>query len=196
MKKNILSRVAMLATLICVTGMAQGAENEAAMKDFGTFVYDVDKNFGNFFSEKNRTTFNAYIITLEKIFSDFKRKAEASITRGNNDDLAKEINDLTDYAIRQFTIAYNIMRKYNGKTSNEAMAFGTEFERDFNTEKVFAEIILKLRALLKKATEANERALMAKTETVITMIDKKRKEWSAKQKWTLLNGLIHRMNCK
>jgi N-acetylglucosamine-6-phosphate deacetylase len=196
MKKSTLSRIALLATLICVTGITYGAENETSMKDFGTFVYEMDKNFANFFSQNNKTTFNTYIITLEKLFNDFKRKAEVAITRGNNDALAKEINDLVDYAIRQFTVAYNIMKKYNGKSSNEAMAFGAEIERDFNTEKIFAEIIVKLKVLKDKADKANECTLVKKIESIIMMIDKKRKEWSAKQRLALLTGLTYRMNCK
>lgn len=196
MKKNILSRVAMLATLICVTGMAHAAENETAMKDFGTFVYEMDGKFATFFSQNNKTPFNTYIIDLEKLFNDFKRKADAAITRGNNDALAKDINDLTDYAIRQFTIAYNIMKKYNGRPSSESMAFGAEIERDFNTEKIFAEIIIKLKALQTKADKAKECDLLKKINTVIMMIDKKRKEWNAKQRLTLLAGLTYRMNCK
>lgn len=175
MKKNILGRVALLATLICVTGVAQGAENESSMQEFGTFVYEMDKNFTNFFSQSNKTPFNTYIITLEKLFNDFKRKAEASITRGNNDAVAKEINDLVDYAIRQFTIAYNIMKKYNGKPSSDAIAFGTEIERDFNTEKIFAEIIVKLKVLKDKTDKATDCALIKKIESIITMIDKKEK---------------------
>lgn len=196
MKKNILGRVAMLATLICVTGMAHGAENEATMQDFGAFVYSVDGQFTNFFSQNNKTPFNTYIIALDKLFNDFKRKVETVITRGNGDALAQEINDLIDYAIRQFTVACNIMKKYNGRPANEAYAFGTEIQRDFNTEKVFGEIVAKLKVLKTKAIQANECGLAKKIETIITMIDKKRKEWGAKKELTLLSGLTYRMNCK
>ena len=196
MKKSLLSRVALLATLISMTGIAYGTEHETTMQNFGAFVYEVERHFTDFFSQTNKTSFATYITALEKLFTDFKRKIEAAISRGANDELTKEINDLVDYALRQFSIACNIMKKYNGKPSSEAANFGTEIKRDFNTEKVFGEIVAKLKVLKCKAVQIGDDALTKKIETIITMIEKKRKEWNAKSDWSLLAGLSHRMSCK
>lgn len=196
MKKSLFSRVALLATLISITGIAHAAENEATMKDFGAFVLAVEEKFTNFFSQTNKTSFNAYIIALENLFNDFKRKIEATISRGTSDDLTKEINDVIDYALRQFNIACNIMKKYNGKPSSEAPNFGAEIKRDFNTDKVFGEIVAKLKVLKCKATQANEEELAKKIEMVIKMIEQKRKAWNTKSDWSLLAGLSYRMGCK
>lgn len=196
MKKSLFSRVALLATLISITGIANGAENEATMQDFGTFVYAVERNFTDFFSTTNKTPFATCITALEKLFTDFKKKIEVTISRSTSNGLTKEINDLIDYALHHFNSACTIMKKYNGKPSSEAANFGTEFKRSFNTEKVFGEIIAKLKVLKCKATEAGETDLCKKIETVTTMIEKKRKEWNGKSELALFAGLSHRMGCK
>jgi len=188
----------LLATLItAVTTGYAGTHNETAMQDLGAFVYAVERNFTDFFSQKNKTPFTTYITALEKLFNDFKRKIEEAITRnGNIDALTKEIYDLIDYTVRQFNIAYTIMKKYNGRPSSDAAIFGTEIKRDFNTEKVFGEIVAKLKVLKCKATKSGEDCLAKKIETIIVMIEKKRKEWGAKSDLALLTGLTYRMNCK
>ena len=196
MKKSTLSRVALLATLISVAGAYANTEHETTMQDFGAFVYSVERNFTDFFSQANKTSYATHMNGLEKLFTDFQRKIEAAVTRKSNDVLSKDIHDLIDYATQQFGIAHNIMKKYNGKPANEAANFGAEIKRDFNTEKVFGEIVAKLKVLKCKAIEAKEDALAKKIETIITMIEKKRKEWNAKSDWSLLAGLTYRMNCK
>jgi hypothetical protein len=196
MKKSILSRVALLATLIFAVGIANGSENEKNMDNVGTFVYHIEGRFSDFFSTKDKNPYNAHMIKLEQLLNDFKRKVEESVTRGSNDQLTQELNDIIDYIVYQFSIAYNIMKKYNGKPASEAMAFGTEIKYGFNTEKIFAEIVTKLTVLKKKAESANECTLATKAQKIITMIDKKRKEWAAKSESTLFTGLTYRMTCK
>lgn len=191
-----LSRVALLVSLISISSVAYSAENETVMQDFGAFVYAVERNFTDFFSQANKTSYNTFIIAIEKLFVDFKRKVETSTTRANTDALAKEINDLIDYSMHQFTVAYNIMKKYNGKPSGEAFAFGTEIKRDFNAQQTFGNIIAKLKVLKGKAVQADENCLVKKIDAIITMIEKKKKEWNSKSDGSLLTGLAHRMNCK
>lgn len=196
MKKSILSRVALLATLISVVGVANGAENEKNMDNLGTFVHQIEGRFSAFFSQKDKNPFNEHMIKIEQLFNDFKRKVEESVTRGNNDALTQELNDIIDYVIYQFSIAHTIMKKYNGKPASEALAFGTEIKRGFNTEKVFAEIVNKLTMLGTKAENANESGLAKKAHQIIIMINKKRKEWAAKTEGTLFTGLTCRMTYK
>lgn len=196
MKKSNLSRVALLVSLISIANIAYGSENEAVMQDFGAFVYSVERHFTDFFSQSNKTPFNTFIIAIEKLFTDFKRKIENTTTRATSDALVKEINDLIDYALRQFGVAYNIMKKYNGKPAGDALAFGSEIKRDFNPQQTFSTITAKLKVLKNKAIQANETCLVKKIDTIITMIEKKGKEWNAKTDGALLKGLAHRMGCK
>ena len=196
MKKNILSRVALLTALITVTGAYAQSEHATTMKDLATFILDVDRKISDFFSQNNKTPFGTYVIALEQLFSDFKRKVEEIVTRNNNSELAKDINDLIDYALRQFTIAHNIIKKYNGKPSSEAAAFGAEIKRDFNTERVFSEILTRLNLLKCKAKQAGESSLIKKIDAVISMIETKKKTWGAKSDLNLFAGLSYRMSCK
>lgn len=197
-KKNNLSRVALLATLITMTnGYIDAAEYETKMQDFGEFFYRIEQCLANFFDQKNKTAFSTYITELETRFNDFKRKAEEAITRdGNTDALTQEINDLIDYSIYRFTIAYNIMKKYCGRPDSEFLVFGTEIERDFNPEKVFAEIVIKLKALECKAKKAKETALADILAKITKMVEAKGKQWNAKSRMTLLDGIRCRMKCK
>jgi hypothetical protein len=196
-KKNNLSRVALLATLITMTnGYIDAAENEIAMQDFGAFFYHVEQTLANFFDQKNKTAFIAYITKLETLFNDFKRKIEEAVTRNNSDTLTKEINDLIDYTIYKFNIAYNIMKKYCNRSDSEFLIFGTEIERDFNPEKVFGDIIVKLKALKCKAEKAKEKDLVEKIATIVKMVEAKGKQWNAKSRMTLLEGIRCRMKCK
>lgn len=196
-KKNNLSRVALLATLISLNAYAtEGIDNETSVQDYGAFVYAVEKNFSDFFNPGNKTPFSTFIVALEKLFNDFTNKTNNHITRNNDSALAKSMHDLIDYTNRQFTIACTIMKKYSTKPASEAVAFGTEIKRDFSPEKVFAEIVVKLRAIRCIADKANESSLVKKIDIVITMIEKKRKEWGTKSEFTLVGGLAHRMNCK
>ena len=194
-KKSNLSRVALLASLITMTGYAN-VHNETAMQDFGAFFYAIERNLTDFFNQKNKTPFATYITALEKLLNDFKRKIEDGISRGTTDALTKEINDLIDYATHNFNIAYGIMKKYCGRPSNEALTFANEIKRNFNHQKIFGDIIAKLKTLKCKSLQAGEGDLAKKIETVIIMIEKKRKEWSAKSEPSLFAGLSVRMNCK
>lgn len=197
-KKNNLSRVALLATLITVTnGYIGAAENEASVQDLGTFVVIVERNLADFFDQANKTSFTTFITALETIFADFKRKTEEAITRNNNADaLTKEINDLVDYTIYKFGIVYSIMKKYCGRPASEALIFGTEIERDFNPEKVFTEIVTKFKALKSKAKKAGDPCLEKKLDSVIKVVEILGKKWNAKSRSVLLLGISHRMQCK
>jgi hypothetical protein len=195
MKKSILRRVALLG-LITVSGIyANSADNEAAIGSFGKFVYTVEKHIADFFNSSNKTSYSTFVAAFENIFQEIKRSAEPT-TRAAGDALTKEIYDIIDYALQQFTIPFSIIKKYNGKPSSDAQAFGTEIKRDFNTEKVFGELISKLKVLKCKAVKANESGVAKKIETIIIMIEKKRKEWNAKADWVLFAGLRVRMDCR
>jgi hypothetical protein len=196
-KKSILSKVVLLASLITAVGIyGNNNNNELAIKEVGAFVHDVERKISDFCNPSNKTPMNNFIIALEKLFYDFKAKIEITITRNNNDVLTNELYNLTDYILYQFNIACTIIKKYNGRPSSEALIFGAEIRRDFNTEKVFTEIIAKLKTLKCKADQAHESCLIKKIDIIIKMIEIKRKEWNAKSDWSLSQGLVTRMNCK
>jgi len=194
MKKSILSTIALIGLMTVATGYAS-TDNEVAVGNLGSFIYKVEQNIADFFNSGNKTSYDAFVKKFETIFQDFKRKIEPA-TRGGADALTKEIYDVIDYALQQFSIAQGIIKKYNGKPSSDATAFSVEIKRDFNTEKVFSEIVSKLKVLKCKATQACEPTLVAKIETVIQLLEKKKKEWSAKADWVLFAGLRVRMDTK
>lgn len=195
MKKSLLYRVVLAASLIGVTATYANNSSEVAITSFGKFVYAIEKLISDFFNASNKTAYNTYVIEFEKNFQDIKRSAE-SVTRGVCDELTQEIYDVVEYSLQQFNVAYNIIKKYNGRSSTEATAFGVEIKRDFNPEKIFAELIVKLKALKCKAKAAHESAVEKKIDTIITLIEKKRKEWNAKADWVLFAGLKVRMDSK
>ena len=195
MKKSILSTIALVGFMTVTTGYAAGTDNEVAIGNLGTFIYNVEQKISDFFNSGNKGSYDTFVKTFEKIFQDFKRKIEPA-TRGGGDALTQEIYDVLDYALQQFSIAQGIIKKYNGKPSSDATAFSVEIKRDFNTEKVFSEIVTKLKVLKCKAIKADEATLVAKIETVIQLLEKKKKEWSAKADWVLFAGLRVRMDAK
>jgi hypothetical protein len=196
-KKSNLSRIAFLTALITITssGYAAANNNEAMMQDVGAFVYAVDGRISDIFNQNNRTSLAVLIVALEKVFTDFKRKCDENLTR-SNDELTKDINDLVDYVLYQFSIACSIMKKYCGKPSSEAISLGTEIKRDFNTDKIFSEILTKLRTLKCKVEKNKEHALAKKVEVIISMVEKKKKEWAAKSDVALVTALACRLNYK
>jgi len=195
MKKNMLSRVVLFISLITVTGAYANSDNEIAVSHFGKFVHSVEQQISHFFDSSKKTPYNTCVMELERIFQDIKRTVETT-TRGVSDPLTKEIYDVIDYALQQFNVAYNIIKKYNGKSSTEATAFATEIKRDFNVEKVFTDLLSKLKTLKCKACQAGDTNVVKKLDTIIAMIEKKRKEWNAKADWVLFAGLKVRMDCK
>lgn len=195
MKKSILHRAVLVASLMTVTGACATNSSEAAITNFGKFVYAIEKLISDFFNASNKTAYNTYVIEFEKNFQDIKRSID-TITRGVNDELTQEIYEVVDYSLQQFNVAYSIIKKYNGKPSTDATAFGAEIKRDFNPEKIFAELIVKLKTLKCKAKQAHESAVEKKIDTIISLIEKKRKEWNAKADWVLFAGLKVRMDSK
>lgn len=194
MMKSILSTI-LITSLIVTPAYAACPDNEANVTHLAKFVHSVEQHIAHFFDSSKKTPYNTCVIELDKAFQEIKRAIDTT-TRGVGDALNKEINEVIDYALKHFTIAYNIIKKYNGKPSTEAAAFATEIKRDFNTEKVFGELITKLKLLKCKACHAGETNLVKKLDTIIAMIEKKRKEWVAKADWVLFAGLKVRMDCK
>lgn len=195
-KKSILSKVALLASLFMVTGVyANNADNERMVVNFDKFIRAVEGNMSKFFNACNKTAYNTFVIEFEKIILAFKRTIEPA-TRGTGDALTKELYDIIDYALQQFDIAYSIIKKYNGKPAKEAFAFSAEIKKGFNPEKVFGEIITKLKTLKTKATQANDNVLADKIQVIICEIEQKKKAWNAKSEHTLFAGLAARMGCK
>ena len=196
-KKNLLGRVALLTALLSTGIFINGGHNEEKMEYLGKFIFAADRNVVGFVSQNDKTPFKTFLDGLKSIFNDFGKNIENLVARGDTeDDLTKAINEIIDYALSRFNTLYEIMQKYNGKPASEAFHFGTEIIEKFNPEKVFGDMVIKLKALKCKASQAGEAHLVKKIDVVITMIEKKKKEWSSKSDITLLGGLTYRMNCK
>ncbi len=194
-RESILSKIVLVSLLTISGAYASSAENETAITHFGKFVFNVEKTIADFFNASNKTSYATFVTAFENILLDFKRSFEPT-TRTVGDELTKLIYEIADYAQQQFSVPFAIIKRYNGKPSSEAPAFSVEIKRDFNTEKVFSELLAKLKVLKTKAVKECETTLATKIETVIAMIEKKRKEWNAKSDFVLFAGLQTRMNAK
>jgi hypothetical protein len=195
-KKNILSKVVLLASLVFVTNVsASSIDNEVKLGHIAKSIHSVEQLIAQFFDSGKKISYSRIRMEIEKHLQDVTKMME-SATRTSGDALTKEINDVIDYALQQFSIAYNIIKKYEGRPSTEATAFATEIKRDFNTEKVFGELLGKFKMLKCNACQAGDGNVVKKVDTIIAMIEKKRKEWNAKADWVLFAGLKVRMDCK
>jgi hypothetical protein len=201
LKKSILSAIALVSLSVAstvYTGSAQSeitANNIAKLNLIGKLVYTEEKHISDFFSASVKTPYAVLYDAIENIVQDARKSFEPT-TRAVGDEITKMIYDIADYALQQFSIPLSIMKKYNGKPSSEAGAFSVEIKRDFNAEKVFGELIARLKVLKSKAMKACETELVSKIDTVITMLEKKRKEWNAKSDFVLFAGLKVRMDAR
>ena len=193
-KKSILSKIAVIA-LISVTGSYTYTNHAETSIDHIIHVFiPTERNLSGFFNSSNKTPYNTFVEELETILRDFKRKIEA-ITRNNSDELSTSIEELMDYVSQHFNILCNIFKKYNGKPASYASDFSVEIKREFNTEKIFGEMICKLKILRGKAVHADNKHLVKKIDCLTHLIQKKKSEWNAKKDWVLFAGLTNRMKC-
>lgn len=199
MKKAILSKVAviafMLTTSYTYTEHHHHHHHETNIDSIISVFIPTEKNLAGFFNSSNKTPYNAFVEELDSILHNFQRKIEA-VTRSHNDDLSVAIDDLMDYVAQHFNILCNLFKKYNGKAATYAPEFSVEIKREFNTEKIFGEMVSKLKALRTKATHADNKQLVKKIDYLTQLIQKKKSEWSAKADWVLFAGLTTRMNCR
>lgn len=197
-KKSILSKI-VLITLISLTGSYTYTnhceDNREKINNVANTFTSVEEYLSQFVDAKNNTAFNLFVIKLKTTLEILQRDIDA-LTRSHNDELAKEIDELMDYALQQFNILYNIFKKYNGKPDSQAVVFGEEIKREFNTEKIFGEMINKLRILRSKAAHEGDKHLVKQIEDLAKKIQQKKKLWAAKSNLNLINGLMHRMRCR
>ena len=89
----------------------------------------------------------------------------------------------------------DVFKRYNGKPDTQAVNFATEIKREFDVEKIFAELINKLKILRSKAQHAGNKHLVKQIEELATKIQQKKKIWNGKSNLALVTGLVHRMKC-
>lgn len=196
MKKAILSKIAVLAFMIMTyTAHANPTHQLANIDSIINVFMPTEKILAGFFNSSNKTPYNTFVVELDSILHDFQRKVEA-VTRSANDELSTEIDELMDYVAQHFNVLCNIFKKYNGKPATCALEFSTEIKREFNTEKIFGEMINKLKTLRAKAIEIDNKNLIKKIDCLTQLIQKKKTEWSAKPDWVLFAGLTTRLNCR
>ncbi len=201
LKKSILSAIALVSLSAASTAYTGSTDNEitanniAKVNLIGKLAYAEEKHISDFFNPSVKTKYSVLYDAIVNVIQDATRSFEPT-TRTVGNEITKMIYDIADYALQQFNIPLSIMKKYNGKPSSEAGAFSVEIKRDFNAEKVFGELIAKLKVLKSKAMKACETELVEKIDTVIAMLEKKRKEWNAKSDFVLFAGLKVRMDAK
>ena len=189
----MLSKVAVIAVMIMTSAHTFTNDHcETKLDSIINVFIPTEKNLAGFFNSSIKTPYNTFLEELDTILRDFHRKIEA-ITRGHNDELSVGVDELVDYVAQHFNVLFNIFKKYNGKPATHAPAFSVEIQRDFNTEKIFGDIIGKLKALRVKATHADHKRLIKKIDYLSQLIQKKKNEWSAKPDWVLFAGLTTRM---
>ena len=195
-KKNIIQRV-IVSTLMCSFSFSFPVVDDPAHLDSlniaATFIHTIDKQFVDLVSTKVKTPMNTCLIDINKTLEDLRQKGNA-ITR-SNDEITIVLHNLFEYVVRRFNIAYDILKKYNGK-SNLAAELSVELKREFNTEEIFTEILRQLRAIKGISQQRKLCNLIKKVDTLIAMVEKKRKEWNARSEFTLFTGLTYRLQCK
>jgi len=193
-KKSILSKMALIALFLVTGSYTYTSHCETSIENVVTVFILSEKNLSGFFNSGNKTPYNTFVEELETILRDFKRSVEET-TRNPNDELTKATEDLMDYISQHFNILCNIFKKYNGKPATYAADFSVEIKREFNTEKIFSEMITKLKVLRGKACHADNKHLVKRIDYLTHLIQLKKKEWSAKADWLLFAGLTNRMKC-
>jgi len=195
--KSIVSKVALI-TLISITGVhthaSQSEINRNDMEQVSKTFTSTEDLLTQFVDPNNKTPFNIFLIKLRTTLQNLQRNIETT-TRSYHDDVTTEIDKLMDYALQQFNILYDVFKKYNGKPANQAKDFGEEIKKQFDTEKIFGEMINRLKSLRSKAAQQGDTQLVKQIEDLGKKIQLKRNAWNAKSNAILLVGLMKRMSC-
>jgi hypothetical protein len=192
MKKAILSKVAALTFMMTASTITQTNHHIAGIDSIINVFIPAEKNLAGFFNSSNKTPYNTFVKELDSILHDFQRKID-TVTRSHNDDLSVAIDELMDYVAQHFNVLCNVFKKYNGKPATYALEFSAEIKRDFNPDKIFGEMVAKLKVLRIKAHHVDNKQLIKRIDCLMQLIQKKKSEWSAKPDWVLGAGLIERM---
>ena len=193
MKKSILSKMALILLATIVT-TSYASHNEEKIGSLSTTFTAVESDLSHFVDTTNKTSFNTYIIGFTATLQSLQRTIE-TVIRGQDDELSKEIDELLQYALQQFNILLDVFKRYNGKPDSQAVNFATEIKREFDVEKIFAELVNKLKTLRCKAQQSGNKHLVKQIEDLATKVQQKKKIWNAKSNLTLVTGLVHRMKC-
>jgi hypothetical protein len=194
-KKSTLSTLALIILATLMGSYAFANPNEDKIGSLSSTFTSVENDLSLFVDTSNKTSFNIYMINFTTTLQSLQRVVE-SVTRGQDDELSKEIDELLDYALQQFNILLDVFKRYNGKPDSQAVNFATEIKREFDVEKIFAEMVNKLKALRCKAHQTGNKHLVKLIEDLAGKIQHKKKVWNGKSNLTLVAGLVHRMKCQ
>lgn len=193
-KKSILSKMALIL-LATATVNSYASHHEEKIESLSITFTSMENGLSLYVDTGNNTSSNTYLINFNTILHTFEKAVE-TISRGHDDELSKEINELLEYALQKFNILLDVFKRYNGKPDIQAVNFATEIKREFDVEKIFAEIICKLKNIRSKAQQTGNKHLVKQVEELANKIQQKKKVWSAKSNLTLITGLVHRMKCQ
>ncbi|HSC25381.1 MAG TPA: hypothetical protein VLB80_04180 [Candidatus Babeliales bacterium] len=196
-KKSILSKLALVTSIFTFSAHLYPVHCETSVEVI-QYTADkfiaVEKHLSELVNPNNKTSLNIFITALVTMFNDFERKKTDALTRSHSNETTMAI-DLMGYLLQHGNILLSILKKYNGKPSNQATVFGAEIKKEFNTEKIFGEMISKLQTLRCKAMNSDHKQLIKKIDYLIHIIQKKKNEWNDKKDYMLLTGLAYRMQC-
>jgi hypothetical protein len=194
-KKNRLSTLTLIVLATIMVSYTNAGHNEDKIGSLTSAFTSVENDLSLFVDTANKTSFNTYMINFSTTLQNLQRTMD-TIVRGQDDEFSKEVDALLEYALQQFNILVDVFKRYNGKPESQAFNFATEIKREFDIEKIFAEMIAKLKNLRCKAHQAGNKPLVKLIEDLAAKIQQKKKVWGAKQNITLIGGLIHRMKCQ
>jgi hypothetical protein len=195
-KKNIMKKV-VVSTLICSLAFSvYASDDDAYIKSTNIaarFVQNINEQFVGLVSTNIKAPLNTFLVNIKQLLDDLSNQGNA--IKRSNDEINILLHDLFEYVLIRFNIAYDVLKKYNGKPDKWA-ELSVEMKREFNTEEIFSEILRRLRGIKVVAQQKGNSALIKKLDTIIVMVEKKRKEWNAKSQASLLGGLTYRLGCK
>jgi hypothetical protein len=186
------TRVA-LSAIALTTLSSYGSNSVTLIKQSASFIVKIEQELSKFFNKSNNTPYNTITLSLGKILSEFEQNIDHT-KRSHNDKFSEKAYSIAQEARKHFNAAYGVIKEYNGKSSQYAGNFVNDLSCVFDAEVAFNNISIKLIALLEDATAENDTELVHVIQQVISVLEKKKNEWSKKGKPTLLLGLTIRMS--
>src|SRR5438477_11821388 len=105
-KKSILSKIALITAIAFVGSYAYGNQGETNKEKINVLrktFNSVEHYLSEFVSVKSKTPFNEFVIRIVAKLQNLQRHIE-ELTRSHTSEVSKEIDELMEYALQQFTI--------------------------------------------------------------------------------------------
>ena len=162
------------------------------------FIAPILDTFQSFLDKDNSTSFNTFVIKFEKIKNGFARKmADYEDELNQTEQTSSLPTNTIQFTHRiqpKFNRIFAILKKYNGKKSDQASAFSNELLAEFDADVMFKEITSQLSVLFAQAKTENNKPLMKAINELIALLKTKKSEMDKKSdKLSLFTGIVTRM---